>query len=172
MNSKVISFAIQAHANVNHLYDGKPYSIHLSIVSYYCQKYIHNLPETCGYIVPTACWLHDTIEDCRLTYNDIKMEFGEQVADIVYAVSNEKGKNRKERANDKYYKGIIDTPYATYVKLCDRLANVKYSYDTGSRMFGVYQKENIDFIENLFPQGCDKHNIYRSMVEELILMLQ
>jgi len=58
----------------------------------------------------TACWGHDLIEDCRVSYNDVKDALGQEAADIIYAVTNEKGKNRKERANDKYYEGIRNTP--------------------------------------------------------------
>jgi len=127
-----MSYAINAHSSVNHTYDDSPYSIHLIMVVQVAKKYIKS-------IIPTenindvicACWLHDTIEDCRLTYNDIKKEFGENVAEIVYAVSNEKGKNRKERANDRYYRGIRNTDGATFVKMCDRLANITYPNEVG-----------------------------------------
>ena len=76
-----------------------------------------------------ACWGHDLIEDTRVSYNDCVKALGEIPASIIYAVSNEKGKNRKERANDKYYAGIRETPGALFVKLCDRIANVQYSND-------------------------------------------
>lgn len=49
-----------------------------------------------------AVWRHDTIEDIRQSYNDIKKKIGQPVADMVFAVTNEKGKNRHERANVKY----------------------------------------------------------------------
>src|SRR6185312_1349710 len=110
MNSKIISFATEAHNKTNHLYDGKLYSVHLAMVAYYAQKYIDCIPDEQQSEIISACWLHDTIEDCRLTYNDIKNIAGEYVADLVYAVTNEKGKNRKERANEKYYEGINKTP--------------------------------------------------------------
>lgn len=167
MNSKIISFAIEAHNKTNHLYDGKPYSVHLSMVSMYAMKYIDFLPskETRENVL-NACWLHDTIEDCRLTYNDILKVAGEDVANIVYAVSNEKGKNRKERANDLYYFGIRNTAWATYVKFCDRLANVKYSKDTNSKMLSVYKKENADFVKSLCPDNNSLHN-YNKMIIEL-----
>ena len=97
MNSKIISFAIEAHNNTNHLYDGKPYPVHLSMVAMIAQKYIDCIPEQAQSDVLSACWLHDMpFEDCRMTYNDIKQVAGETVANIVYAVTNEKGKNRKE----------------------------------------------------------------------------
>ena len=67
------------------------------------------------------------------------------IVDIIYAVTNEKGKNRNERANEKYYEGIRSTPGAVFVKLCDRIANVQYSKMMKSRMFEVYGKEQFEF---------------------------
>jgi (p)ppGpp synthase/HD superfamily hydrolase len=96
-----------------------------------------------------ATWGHDLIEDCRVSYNDVKNHLGQEAADIIYAVTNEKGKNRSERANDKYYEGIRNTPGAVFVKLCDRIANVQYSKMTKSRMFEMYKKENENFITKL-----------------------
>ena len=167
MNSKIISFAIEAHNKTNHLYDGKPYSVHLAMVAMYAIKHFDNayIPTNCYDDIINACWLHDTIEDCRLTYNDVLKVAGEDVASIVYAVTNEKGKNRKERASDLYYLGIRETAWATYVKMCDRLANVKYSSDTKSRMLDVYRKENVDFLNSMFPNG--KFNYLQEMVKEL-----
>ena len=92
-----------------------------------------------------AAYGHDLIEDCRVSYNDVKQHLGQEAADIVYAVTNDKGKNRKERAGVKYYEGIRNTPGAVFVKLCDRIANVQYSKMTKSRMFEMYKKEHKDF---------------------------
>ncbi|MEK6884240.1 MAG: phosphohydrolase, partial [Nanoarchaeota archaeon] len=93
------------------------------------------------------------------------------VADIVYAVSNEKGKNRKQRANDKYYEGIRRTPFATFVKLCDRLANVTYSLDTNSKMFSVYQQEHDDFIKQLLVTTED-YQTYKDLIGEINYLLR
>lgn len=142
---KAANYAMFWHSEVNHLYDGKPYDVHLRLVAKYAKKYLYLLPENDGVNVLAACWLHDTIEDCRKTYNDVKLLFGETVADIVYALSNEKGKNRAERANHKYYSGIKATQYAAFCKICDRLANVEYSRSVGSSMLRKYKKENKDF---------------------------
>jgi (p)ppGpp synthase/HD superfamily hydrolase len=75
----------------------------------------------------------------------VKEHLGQEAADIIYAVTNEKGKNRKERGGVKYYEGIRQTPGAVFVKLCDRIANVQYSKMTKSRMFEMYKKEHQDF---------------------------
>ncbi len=166
MNPRIIRYAIEAHQFVNHLYGGAPYSVHLAIVAGFASKYIHLVEDVdLRPKIIDACWLHDTIEDCRLTYNDIKKVAGEQVADIVYAVSNNKGKTRKERANDDYYFGVRHTKGAVFVKICDRLANVFYSFETDSRMFDTYRAEYAEFVESLGPVGD-----YQPMMHELLLL--
>jgi (p)ppGpp synthase/HD superfamily hydrolase len=158
-------YAILKHAETNHMYDKYlPYEFHLRMVNKVGQDFKHLLDDTLDYFtnelackprVPAcvtlqqacmdATWAHDLIEDCRVTYNDVKDELGQEVAEIVYAVTNEKGKTRSERANDTYYEGIRKTKGATFVKLCDRIANVQYSKMTGSRMFEMYKKEQSHF---------------------------
>jgi (p)ppGpp synthase/HD superfamily hydrolase len=166
MNPKIMAFAIEAHASVNQEYDGKPYSVHLCMVYSQAMRFIEHIPKKDRYDVLNAVWLHDTIEDCRLTYNDIVKVSNVEVAEMVYAVTNEKGKNRQERANDKYYKGIRETEFATFIKLCDRLANVIYSRETNSRMFDVYKEENESFLKRLF-ETPDQQLRYRELVQEL-----
>ena len=99
--SKARKFAINAHNNVNQEYDGKSYETHLTIVSDYAEKYLHlfgpDISSNDKETILASAWLHDTIEDCRKTYNDIKTEFNVDVAEIVYSLTNEKGKNRKIR---------------------------------------------------------------------------
>ena len=159
-------WCIEKHNETNHMYDTYlPYEFHLRMVAHVGEKYKHLLDDEeyfTGDVVvnPTtqvstkhacmlACWGHDLIEDCRVSYNDVKDILGQEAAEIIYAVTNEKGKNRKERANDKYYEGIRNTKGAVFVKLCDRIANVQYSKMTGSRMFEMYKKENEEFMTKL-----------------------
>jgi (p)ppGpp synthase/HD superfamily hydrolase len=113
------------------------------------EDFQHLLDEELNDYCGKAVWAHDLIEDTRVSYNDVKNQLGEEVANIVYAVTNDKGKNRKERAGDKYYEGIRNTPGAVFVKLCDRIANVQYGKMTKSRMFEMYKKENPEFIRQL-----------------------
>lgn len=152
---KAMVYAISQHASTNHFYNDKPYSFHLQMVCDYALKYIYLVPERDRETVIASCWTHDLIEDCRKTYNDILEQFGIRVAEITYALTNEKGKNRKERANAKYYEGIRNTPGATFVKLCDRLANVKYSKDTGSKMLNAYRMESGLFVVQTYDKQYD-----------------
>ena len=77
--------------------------------------------------------------------------------EIAYALTNEKGRNRAERANERYYSGIRSTPYAPFVKLCDRYANISYSCNgkNDTRMRMIYQKEWNHFIEAITSNSTD-----------------
>ena len=147
LSEKAKSYALQCHEETNHTYDGKPYAFHLQMVVNAAEEFLQDqYTEAQKELIRAGCWLHDVIEDCRQTYNDVKKVVGVEAAEIAYALTNEKGRNRQERANDKYYQGIRETPLAAYIKLCDRIANVRHSQSTGSRMFEAYRRENPEFI--------------------------
>lgn len=147
---KAKHYAVSCHAETNHKYNGHPYEVHLEMVFCEALKYRELVPENHRYNFLAAAWTHDVIEDCRQTFNDVKQATNPMVAELTYALTNEKGRTRKERANDKYYEGIKDCPYAVLLKVCDRLANFKYSIETGSRMAEMYARENPQFIDRLF----------------------
>ena len=155
-NEDQIKWCIEQHNKTNHMYDTYlPYEFHLRMVAQAANDFIHLVPDSSnGEItrretITMAAYGHDLIEDTRVSYNDVKEVLGIQAADIIYAVSNEKGKNRKERANDKYYEGIRNTPGAVFIKLADRIANVQYSKMAKSRMYEMYEKENDNFLTSL-----------------------
>lgn len=139
--------------------DGLPYSFHLKMVAKYAMDWCHLVCYEPKHIIPIifGAYFHDAIEDARMTYNDILktaetfMNPNQAVmaTEIVYALTDEKGRNRKERGSEKHYADIRDTLYAPFVKFCDRYANWKHSVDTGSRMAAVYEKEMPDFLEKL-----------------------
>jgi (p)ppGpp synthase/HD superfamily hydrolase len=168
--------AVKWHTETNHKYDRYlPYEFHLRMVNNAFKRFAYlvdgktNETEKLNRMYAEAgCWLHDTIEDCRITWNDLRQQmFPVEVCDLVYAVSNEKGKNRAERANAKYYNGIRKTPLATFVKLCDRIANVEYSRMMGSDMLGKYRMEYGEFREKLYDK---KYKAMFDYIEALLGM--
>lgn len=156
MIEKARKYAIYCHNSTNHKYDNNPYSVHLQMVFDTAIKFIHLIPKEYQNNVLSACWVHDVIEDCRQTYNDVKNNTNTQIADLAYALTTEKGKTRKERANDKYYIGIIQTPYATFIKICDRIANYEYSKQTNSKMSKMYGIEMDNFISKLYDRKYEE----------------
>jgi (p)ppGpp synthase/HD superfamily hydrolase len=177
--TKLEQWCIDQHKNTNHFYDTYlPYEFHLKMVYNVGVQFEHILDSavassgrlTLKMDIGLALWGHDLIEDTRVSYNDVARHLGKFTADIIYACTNEKGKNRKERANQKYYDGIYNTPYATFVKLCDRIANCQYSKMTRSDKFEMYQKENPAFLSAL--QLDTDPAIYKEMVEYLKEILE
>ena len=101
-----------------------------------------------------ATWMHDVLEDTPTKRWEIEAGFNQRVADLVYAVTNEPGANRKER-HGKTYPKIRDTEGAITVKLADRIANLEQtvSHDRfgrpPSKLFSMYSKEWDDFQKEL-----------------------
>jgi len=156
---------------VNQKYAGiHPYSFHLECVLSQGKKFLHLIPndsivnvgnsfskpESVHTVVEYALTGHDLIEDARQTYNDIVEVCGDylgnsiasrMVADMVYCVTDEKGKNREERKNAKYYNELRENKLAVFVKLSDIAANTLYSKLTVSTMYDKYKKEFVKFKE-------------------------
>ncbi len=154
------AYAIKSHESSNHFYDNdKPYEFHLKMVVDLAKTFKSFIPESDRQTVFAGCWCHDIIEDARITFSDLRKATSESVAELAYALSNEKGRSRAERANEKYYEGIRKTKYATFIKLCDRIANVTYSLDkmdVDKSMFEKYKKENTKFIDELIKPDTNK----------------
>lgn len=175
------------HESVGQFYDTNlPYGHHLSMVADAVIEYGHELFEDESDILPVifAAYFHDSIEDARLTYNDLRNialkyfseEYSLLAAEIVYALTNNKGRTRSERANAAYYEGIRETPYAPLVKLCDRHANISYSVKGASigceHMRQVYAQEWPHFLESITVESDDKRFLLPStLIKEIELLI-
>lgn len=157
MIEKVKKFVIAAHKSINQKYGNHDYDYHLEMAVNFGYMFIHLIPEEDREDVIAAIWSHDIIEDVSsVTFNDLKKVTNHRIALLAYACTNEKGKTRAERANNKYYRGIKYTKYATFVKLCDRMANMHHSHTTKSRMLEMYRKEHDHFKRKLQPNFLTK----------------
>lgn len=184
---KIVTTAIRlatlGHNDSNHKYGDASYTVHLSHVVDVCHRFIHLIPMHLRAIVIAACWLHDSIEDARLSFNDVKKAFqslsgsqdkikvtvnnevksfsvGEFVAELVRAVTNyTRGRNRDERMPDFIYKEINDLEFATFVKLCDRIANI----EAGGKA-DMYKKEHPHFVDMLYR---DKYKEMFDYIDDL-----
>lgn len=129
--------AIKIHGNQD--YDGIfPYEKHLQDVVNVLKRFDFGNK----YLI--AGWLHDSIEDGAISYNKIKKHFGSEVAEMVYAVSDELGRNREEK-KAKTYPKIRENPDSLIIKLADRIANIEH----GGKI-DMYKKEYSKFKLSLY----------------------
>ena len=129
--AKAKDFAIHWHCKVNNQkYGNEPYSKHLEDVVGLVRKYLPlvikrlNLHRDHRKILLASAWLHDVLEDCdQFNVGDIEGFFGPSVAQIVETLTG-KG-SRSERVVSGYYERVRADKFAMFVKMCDRLANIK-----------------------------------------------
>jgi (p)ppGpp synthase/HD superfamily hydrolase len=153
-------FALQAHQG--QLYGTRDYSFHLEAVVAIAKEF--KLDEN----IVAACWLHDTIEDCKVSYQDIKAICGEAVAEMVYCVTDELGRNRKERKLKTYPK-IKANDDALCVKLCDRIANMQQAFGDNDRLSAMYLEEHKEFRQQLFhDNSTEKLLLLWNRLENLV----
>ena len=176
--------AHELHRSVNQTYgDGLPYGYHLDMVVSNVREFGYLVCASEEDVLPLIFggYYHDSIEDARQTYNDVmhtaRMMMKEEQAlmgtEIVYALTNDKGRNRAERAGEKYYKGIRETLYAPFVKMCDRLANITFSCSNldgidNDRMKKVYKAEVPHFLSSINPHSDDPR---RAVPKEMVVRL-
>lgn len=103
-------------------------------------------------VLLAAAWLHDTVEDTDITIDDVRAEFGDDVADLVWRLTDEPGDNRRER-HAKTFRKIRGRRDAVRVKLADRIANVEASLEQRSHLFGMYRSEHDHFTSELYREG-------------------
>ena len=122
--SKAYDFAVKAHGNQKRD-SGDPYSNHpIAVASILTELKLDSATITTGL-------LHDTIEDTYATYETIKKEFGQEVADLVDGVTKISLFENKASPNSKaenFRKLILATSKdirVLLVKLADRLHNMR-----------------------------------------------
>ena len=122
--NKAYNFALDAHQNQKRE-EGVPYIIHpVAVANILTELKLDSATITTGL-------LHDTIEDTNVTYETVKQEFGEEVANLVDGVTKISALEDKASDNSKaenFRKLILATSKdirVLLVKLADRLHNMR-----------------------------------------------
>ena len=122
--NKAYNFAVKAHSNQKRA-SGDPYSVHpIEVANILTELKLDSATITTGL-------LHDTIEDTYATYETIKGEFGDEVADLVDGVTKISVLENTASSNSKaenFRKLILATSKdirVLLVKLADRLHNMR-----------------------------------------------
>lgn len=121
---RAFEMAADAHKNMRRK-SGEPYILHPIAVAKICIEEIG-----LGVRSTIAALLHDTVEDTDITLNDIKAEFGSEIAKIVDGltkISNVMDVNASQQAENfrKILLTLTDDPRVILIKLADRLNNMR-----------------------------------------------
>ena len=121
MTLYALSFAATAHATQKRKYTGEPYITHPIEVASIVASVEHTDAMLC------AAYLHDVVEDCDVTLEEIKEEFGAEVEDLVFWLTDpptiKGGPNRAERKRMTRDRYSIAPAEAQTVKCADIISN-------------------------------------------------
>ena len=129
--------ALAIHAHGDQQYGTQPYVVHISDVVKRVMTITQD-PE-----VIAAAWLHDVAEDTDVTIEEIRAQFGDNVAAMVWAVTGV-GPDRAAKMANAIEK-ISRTPGSELVKSADRLSNATASKDEKKmKLYQRYKDEHKD----------------------------
>ena len=122
---RAIIFAVKAHHNTERRGKGFPYIVH-----------VLEAVEIAATITPdqeilAAAALHDTIEDTDVSIDDLRKEFGDRVAELVYSESDQftEGVSEEESWYDRKQAAISRLAKASHdakiVAMGDKLSNMR-----------------------------------------------
>lgn len=119
---QALDFALQAHGGIDQRrkYDKSEYIVHpISVM-----QRIRNIEHSAEMLA--AALLHDTVEDTPTTLNDIRSEFGDDVANLVFYLTDkskpEDGNRAKRKEIDRAHIALAP-PQAKSIKLADMIDN-------------------------------------------------
>ena len=135
---------------------GLPYSEHLERVAVTVRTFLEGrVPEDVLRNLQAAAWLHDAVEDTGMTLDTVEQELGPNVRALVWAVTDEPGANRTER-HARTFPKTKNVPYATALKLADRIVNVEANVSNRGGIYNMYRKEHDVFFKALYNPTHDE----------------
>jgi len=147
---EAIRFAAWQHALAN--YDGRPYYSHFKDLEQVLRD--HNEYDEESAIL---CNFHDLLEGgADLSYGNLKDLFGFVYAEVTYLCTDNKGRTRDDRKDQRFYDEIKQSELrlkATKIKVTDRLSNARRSIKNKHSMGKKYIKEYPHFKEELCVPG-------------------
>lgn len=128
-------------------------------------------------VIEISAFGHDLLEDTNYTEEELRIVFGDEVADIIVLLTDltidpdtgEELKTRKQKHPPTYRRlAASRNLMAMFIKLCDRICNVRFSKENNPSIYAMYKKEYAVFRSILFP-ACGE--VFAKAWAELDLIL-
>ena len=164
MYEKALTFARNKHENQVRKFNGEPYVNHPIRVANIVKEFTSNED------MLAAALLHDTIEDTNATIEDIKLEFNDNIANMVWGLTSDKDQIKKigktNYLSEKLNKMSSDE---LLIKLADRLDNVSDLSSEQQKWSTEYSLQTNNIILSLNNPNCNKdHLILIDRIKEKI----
>lgn len=159
---RAAAFAGELHKGQHRKGTGAPYIIHPTAVYKLLKKF--GIKDRSLLV---AAFLHDTLEDTPISYNELKKEFGKYVADLVKEVTSIK-KDLEKLGKEDY---LIDkmnkmSDPALIIKLTDRLHNLQ-DITAMPGMSIEKLKSNTKYIINKLKEKRKLNSIHRKIIRAI-----
>lgn len=155
-------FAAAAHQGQVRKYVGEAYIEHPRRVA----MAVHNLglPEH----AVAAALLHDTVEDCDVTREDIRAHFGDDVAHLVHLLTDDEPGNRKARKQAQRTRFMLaqgaPSMWAHTIKACDLMDNGPSIREHDPKFWQVFHAEAHALLKVL----CMSHPVAHDRVSDML----
>jgi len=151
---KALRIAVEAHKDQTRKGDGSPYINHPLMVAFKLQKY--NFPDE----VIAAALTHDVLEDTDYTEEKLREELGDEVLEIVKAVTNDDSLVWEEKKKE-YIESVRRGPQgAKAVCIADKIHNLE-------SLLAAYKEQGPDLWKK-FNRGKDKKVWFETEVLKMI----
>lgn len=144
---EAIKFAAHKHLNQRRKYTGEPYFLHcyeVANIVTWAAEYDENMI--------AAAFLHDVVEDCEVTIEDIQYQFGEDIATLVDEltdISTLCHGNRTVRKEIDRLHIAKASPRAKTIKLADCISNTSSIREYDPRFAKIYLAEKRELLKVL-----------------------
>lgn len=164
---QAMTFAMEAHKHQKRKYTGNPYFTHLAEVA----GLIATVRKDAASIA--VAWLHDVIEDCGVTHDEILKNFGKEIADGVLALSDlEEGNRSLRKRLSRERLGRADKRIQD-IKVCDLISNTSSIVHHDPKFAKTYMREKRELLSYLTKANKRllkiAYDMIRGEIEEAIV---
>lgn len=163
---KALEFASKAHKGQMRKYSDAPYIIHPVAVAQILKKHHPHATDE----MMSAALLHDTVEDCDVTSEQIRDKFGSDVSILVSwltDVSQPSDGNRKQRKEIDRLHSSLAPHDAQLIKCADVIHNTSDIRSNGGTFAEVYLDE-CRALAKVFRKSVKETDIFKELTKSLL----
>lgn len=160
--AKVFAYAAHSAVGAVRKYTGEHYIVHCREVAELVRS-AHGTQEMLA-----AAWLHDVVEDTKVTFEQIELVFGEDIRHLVYCLTDvsrpEDGNRAMRKERDRRH--MAAAPYqAKTIKLADMISNSYSIIERDPDFAKIYMKEKRELLKVLKEGHASLYRMAEGIVE-------